>query len=523
MATPDGRGDASTSEASTPDAGSGSRVVSVAAVDLGATSGRVMLARVGPGTLDLSEMGRFPNHPIEVDGTLHWDVLALWSGIVDGLAAAVAAAGGGLAAIGIDSWAVDYGLLDADGALLGNPIHYRDARTDGQVDAVFEVVPAGELYAITGLQVLPINTVYQLAAARGSAQLAAAHQLLLIPDLLARWLTGRSVAEVTNASTTQLFDVAARAWSDDLVDRLGLDRSLLPELVEPGTVVGPVLAGMRDRLGLDDAQPPLPVVAVGTHDTASAIVGVPATDKRFAYISCGTWSLVGVELDEPVLTEASRRANFTNELGVDGTVRYLRNVMGLWLLSESQRTWQDQGREHALEVLLAGAAEVEPRRSLVDPDDARFLAPGDMPARIAAVCRDSGQPVPQTPAQFTRCILDSLAVAYRRTVADAAALSGHAVDVVHVVGGGSRNALLCQLTADACRLPVVAGPVEATAIGNALVQARALGALDGDLADLRRLVRSTSDLQSYEPIGDPAGWDDAVDLLRTGADTAVAH
>ena len=468
-----------------------------------------MLARVGPDTFDLAEVARFPNDPVELDGTLQWDVLALWSGIVDGLSAAVDAAGR-LDAIGVDSWAVDYGLLDADGRLLGNPVHYRDARTHGQVDAVLELVPPDELYATTGLQVLPINTVYQLAAARGTAQLAAARQLLLIPDLLTYWLTGERVAEVTNASTTQLFDVAARTWADGLMERLGLRPGLFARLVEPGTTVGPVSGSVRRRLGLADDHPPLPVVAVGTHDTASAVAAVPATDEHFAYVSCGTWSLVGVELDAPVRTEASRRANFTNELGVDGTVRYLRNVMGLWLLSESKRTWRDQGREHDLETLLATATDVEPRRSLVDPDDERFLPPGDMPARIAEVCRASGQPVPETPAQFTRCILDSLAVAYRRTVAEAVDLSGHEADVVHLVGGGSRNTLLCQLTADACGLPVVAGPVEATAIGNALVQARALGALDGDLGVLRELVRRTSDLVTHEPAGADTDWDEAV-------------
>lgn len=490
--------------------------VTVAAVDLGATSGRVMLARVGVDTLELAEVGRFPNEPVEVPGpdgvTLHWDVLALWRGIVDGLAAAVEA--GRLDAIGIDSWAVDFGLLDADGRLLGNPVHYRDARTDGQVEAVRDLVPPQDLYATTGLQVLPINTIYQLASLRGSAQLQAAEQVLLIPDLFASWLTGRRMAEVTNASTTGVFDATSRNWADHVIAALDLERSLFPELVEPGEVVGEVAAPMRERIGLDDDHPPVPVIAVGSHDTASAVVGVPMGDEAAAWISCGTWSLVGIELDAPVLTEASRQANFTNELGVDGTVRYLRNVMGLWLLSESQHTWRDIGEQHDLQALLDAAAEVEPRRSLVDPDDDVFLPPGDMPERIRRACRDSGQPVPDTPARVTRCILDSLAVAYRRTVAEAAELSGREVEVVHVVGGGSRNELLCQLTADACGLPVVAGPVEATAIGNAVIQARALGAVHGGLDDLRRLVRATTDPARFDPAGDEQEWADATRRVR---------
>lgn len=487
--------------------------VTVAAVDLGASSGRVLLARVGPSTLELEEVGRFDNVPVEVDGTLHWDVLALWRGVVDGLTEAVLRTDA-LDAVGVDSWAVDFGLLDADGRLLGNPVHYRDGRTDGMVDEVLGLVDAAQLYATTGIQVLPINTVYQLAALRGSAQLAAAEELLLVPDLLTRWLTGRSVAEVTNASTTQLFDVGARRWADDLLDRLGIDRALLPELVEPGEVVAPLARRVRRQVGLADDAPDVPVVAVASHDTGSAVVAVPSEHEDVAYVSCGTWSLVGVELGAPVRSEASRRANFTNELGVDGTVRYLRNVMGLWLLSESRRTWQAEGVPQELATLLAQAADAAPRRSLVDPDDPVFLSPGDMPSRIRAACAARGQPVPEGPAEVTRCILDSLAIAYRRTIADAARLGGRGVATVHVVGGGSQNRLLCQLTADATGLPVVAGPVEATAIGNALVQARALGALHGGLDRLRALVRATTELTRYTPTGDTAPWAEAEATLH---------
>ncbi len=485
-----------------------SRQLTLAAVDLGASSGRVMVARVGPEQLELHEAHRFPNRPVRTAGTLHWDVLGLYRGVLDGLRAAGRDAGrldgGGLDGIGIDSWAVDYGLLDADGALLGNPVHYRDTRHETAVPAVHAAVGPAELYQVNGLQHLPFNTVFQLAAARGTAQLDAARRLLLIPDLLTHWLTGAVGAEVTNASTTGLLDAGSRQWAGELIDRLALPRALFPPLWQPGDRIGELTAEVLADTGLAG---PVPVTAVGSHDTASAVVGVPAATDRFAYVSCGTWSLVGVELEEPVLTEESRVAGFTNELGVDGTVRHLRNVMGLWLLQESQRTWAAHGLPADLPDLLAAAAQVPAFTALVDPDDARFLPPGDMPARIAQLCAETGQPPPQGQAETVRCILDSLALAYRRTVRRAAELSGREVEVVHVVGGGARNTLLCQLTADACGLPVLAGPVEAAALGNALVQARAGGVLSGGLAEMRALLRSTQDVRLHLPTpGAEAGW-----------------
>ncbi|HEX2073237.1 MAG TPA: rhamnulokinase family protein [Geodermatophilus sp.] len=466
-----------------------------AAVDLGASSGRVMAARVGPGRLGLHEVHRFPNRPVRTSGTLHWDVLGLYAGVLDGLRAA-GRDGGGVDGVGIDSWAVDYGLLDADGALLGNPVHYRDARHATAVPAVHAVVPPEELYRVTGLQHLPFNTVFQLAAARDTVQLAAARTMLLIPDLLAHWLTGAVGAEVTNASTTGLLDAATREWARPVIDALGLPRELFPPLRQPGERLGELRADVLAETGLAGT---VPVTAVGSHDTASAVVGVPAASDRFAYVSCGTWSLVGVELEKPVLTEASRQAGFTNELGVDGTIRYLRNVMGLWLLQESQRAWAAAGLPADLPDLLAAAAQVPAFTAVVDPDHPRLLPPGDMPARIAQVCAETGQTPPQSQAETVRCILDSLALAYRRTVRQAAELSGRDVEVVHLVGGGARNALLCQLTADACGVPVVAGPVEAAALGNALVQARADGAVDGGLAELRALLRATQEVRTYRP------------------------
>ncbi|MCD9874385.1 rhamnulokinase [Streptomyces guryensis] len=471
-------------------------VKSYAAVDLGASSGRVMVGRVGPDSLELTEAHRFPNRPVRVPEGLRWDILSLYGGVLDGLKAA-----GQVDSVGIDSWAVDYGLLDADGALLGNPVHYRDARTEGVAEKVWATVPAEQLYAATGLQYAPFNTLYQLVAARGTAQLGHAERLLLIPDLMSYWLTGEQGTELTNASTTQLIDPRTRGWSHEVASRLGVDLGLFAPLRQPGDPAGVLRPEVLEETGL---RGPVPVTAVGSHDTASAVAAVPADGERFAYICTGTWSLAGLELDAPVLTEESRAANFTNELGLDGSVRYLRNIMGLWLLQECVRAWG----EPELGSLLLEAANAPALRSVVDAGDAAFLAPGRMPERIAEACRASGQPVPASPAEITRCILDSLALAHRRAIEDAQRLAGHPVDVVHVVGGGTRNALLCQLTADACGLPVVAGPTEAAALGNVLVQARAHG-LVGDLASGRHLLTRTQPLTRYEPRGDTARWREA--------------
>ena len=452
---------------------------SFAAVDLGASSGRVIAGDVTATGVQLREVHRFANRPVRAGGTLHWDVLALWDGILEGLRRA-----GPVDGIGVDSWAVDYALLDADGALLANPVHYRDARTDGVAAAVDALVPPAELYALTGVQRLPFNTVYQLVAARDTAAMAAADALLMMPDLFAYWLTGQRAGEVTNASTTGLLDVRTRRWSPELATRLGLRPELLPALCEPGEMIGRLQPAVAEACGLA----PVPVWTVGSHDTASAVLGVPARAPNFAYVSSGTWSLVGVEVAGPVTSEAAREANFSNELGVDGTVRFLRNVMGLWLLQECVRTWERTDGPVDLDALLAAAAEVPGGRAVIDPDRPEFLPPGDMPARLRLECRRTGQPEPRTPAETARCILDSLAAAYRRAVHQAAELSGVPVEVVHLVGGGAQNELLCQLTADACELPVIAGPVEAAAYGNVLVQARAAGALAGDRAQLRALI-----------------------------------
>ncbi|WP_409055790.1 rhamnulokinase [Streptomyces sp. SYP-A7185] len=487
-----------------------------AAIDLGASSGRVMVGKAGPDTLTLHQTHRFPNRPVRVAGTLHWDILSLYAGILDGLRAAGATAP--LTSVGIDGWAVDYGLLDADGALLGNPVHYRDTRTEGVAAAAWTKVPPTELYATTGIQYAPFNTLYQLIAARRTAQLSAARHLLLVPDLLTYWLTGERGTELTNASTTQLMDPATGTWSQETATRLGIDLGLFPPLRRPGEPAGHLLPHVLDATGLTS---PLPVTTVASHDTASAVAAVPATSDDFAYICTGTWSLAGLELTAPVRTEESREANFTNELGIDGTIRYLRNIMGLWLLQECLRTWEtgtgsgqgpgSPGGAATLEGLLREASRVPALRSLVDAADPAFLPPGDMPRRIARACASTGQPAPRTPAETTRCILDSLALAHRRAIEDARRLADRAVEVVHIVGGGARNALLCQLTADACGLPVVAGPAEAAALGNVLVQARAHGLLR-DRHEMRALLARTQHLTRYEPTTDPtqrAAWDAA--------------
>lgn len=476
--------------------------LTLAAVDLGASSGRVVVGRVGPQILDLHEVNRFPNRPVRTSGTLHWDVLDLYRGALGGLHAAGRAAGG-LDSIGIDSWAVDYGLLDADGELLGNPVHYRDSRSAAGVPWVHERVDAAELFAINGLQHLPFNTVFQLAAARATAALQAARSMLLIPDLLVHWLTGSVGAELTNASTTGLLDASTRKWSTDLQTRLDLRPELFPQIWQPGETTGMLLPDVAVELGLS---PTVPVTAVGSHDTASAVVGVPAQASDFAYISCGTWSLIGVELDAPVLTENARTTGFSNELGVDGTVRHLRNVMGLWLLQESLRTWDAAGLTTDLRELLAAAALVPALITVIDPDDPRFLPPGDVPARIADLCRETQQRPPADQAETVRCILDSLALAYRAAISDAQQLSNRTVSVIHVVGGGARNELLCQLTSNACGLPVIAGPVEAATVGNLVVQARAGGAISGGLAELRSLVRATHQVRTYIPDGGQRLW-----------------
>jgi rhamnulokinase len=470
----------------------------VAAVDLGASSGRVVVGHVGPDELRLEEVHRFVNEPhVRSDG-LHWDASMLRREVIDGIRRALHVAPD-VVSVGVDGWGVDYGLLGANGVLVDEPFHYRDERTADGVAAVHAIVDRAELYGRNGLQFLPFNTLYQLAADRAHPAASTATTMLLIPDLVGYWLNGVRGAERTNASTTGLLDPATRDWAWDLIDRLGFPRDLFVGLRDAGEVLGPVTPDIAPDAGLGDVV----VTLVGSHDTASAVVGVPLEDDRSAYISCGTWSLVGVELDRPILTDASRAANFTNEGGVDGTVRYLRNVAGLWLLQESMRTWEASGTTEELGALLAAAGALPAGGPVIDPDDAVFLPPGDMPGRIEDACRRTSQRVPATRTALTRCILDSLAAAYARAIDDASRLSGREIRTIHLVGGGANNDVLCRLTAEACGRPVIAGPVEATAVGNILVQARTHGLVSGGLADLRALVRATQPLRRFEPAGRP--------------------
>jgi rhamnulokinase len=470
-----------------------------AAVDIGASSGRVILGRIsgdaGNRGASLETVHRFPNGVVESDGGLRWDFDTLFAEVLTGLTAAgriAAERGETLTSIGIDTWAVDYGLVNASGELVAQPYSYRDDRSRAAVAQVHQQLDPARLYATTGLQFLQFNTIYQLASERDLNGV----QALLIPDLIAFLLTGQRRTEATNASTTGLFDAVAGEWATEFLTALGLPEDLFPPLIQPGETSGTLLPAIAQRTGLPSTTR---VVAVGSHDTASAVAAVPAEQENFAYISSGTWSLVGVELKHPVLTEASRAANFTNERGVDGTIRYLRNVGGLWLLSECQRTWAAQGRADSLAELLDAAATMPDGGPRINADDPAFTPPENMPDRIRAAVRSTGATLPDHPAAIVRCILDSLAAGYAQTIADAARLADRSIDVVHIVGGGSQNRLLCQLTADATSKRIVAGPVEATALGNVLVQARAAGAVTGGLAELRKLVADGEDLERYDP------------------------
>lgn len=468
-----------------------------AAIDLGASSGRVLAGRLAGERVVLHEAARFVNRPVDLPDGRHWDLLHLYARALDGLAAI--AADGPIAAVGVDSWAVDYGLLDARGRLLGLPFHYRDRRTEEMVERSFARVSRDEQYAIAGIQTLPLNTVFQLEAERGSAALAAAERIALIPDLLAHWLGGELVNEATNASSTGLLDARSGRWSQPLLERLELPAGLFGPVVEAGTTIG----RLRPQLALGDAA----IHAVASHDTASAFAAAPVSDHEHAAIlSSGTWSLLGLELDAPVLGGAAREANLTNERGIDGSVRLLRNVMGLWLVQELSRAWgldAEQLQRLAGEAYADGAEPVP----VFDVDDPAFLAPDDLPDLIARRCRDSDQRPPATRGETVRCVLVSLAARYRWVLEQLEAVSGRRITTIHVVGGGARNALLCRLTADLTGRTVLAGPVEATGLGNVLVQLRAAGEL-GSRAEQRALAAASAEPLVHLPAADRAAAED---------------
>lgn len=466
------------------------------AVDLGASAGRVLLGQWNESHCSLHELHRFPNRPVMVAGHLHWDILSLWAEIKAGLTRYVAEFGQPLTGIGIDTWGVDFGLLDARGHLIGNPYHYRDSRVDGMLKRADSIVTARRIFFETGVQLMEQNTLYQLISMveSGDPHLAIAETLLMMPDLFHYWLSGVKACEQTDASTSQMLSHHGRSWATEMLAELGLPVQILPTLVPPGTILGEMLPSVRREIGLHNAAP---IIAPATHDTASAVAAVPDLDPHSAYISSGTWSLVGVELQKPIIHDRVFQLSFANEHGADGTIRFLKNVTGLWLLQEVRRQWQRGGLECDWEKLLAMAQDAPAFLCLLDPDDVAFRCPLSMPDAIREYCRNTNQPVPETIGEITRCCLDSLALRYRQVIDTLEELTQRRLEVIRIIGGGSRNRLLCQLTADICQRPVVAGPAEATALGNLAVQAIAAGKTT-DLASARRIIGASVHRDYYE-------------------------
>ncbi len=487
------------------------------AFDLGAESGRALLGRLDGGRLTVREVHRFANGMLTLHGHQHWNVFRLYERIKDGLRT-VAREGAAIDSVGVDTWGVDFALLAADGSVLGLPFAYRDGRTAGAMESFFRKLPRAEVYARTGIQFLPINSLFQLESMvrDRSPLLAVAHDLLFIPDLFHYFLAGVKKTEFTFATTSQLYNPQRRDWDDAVLNALGLPRSLLQPIVAPGTVLGELGAEPAAETGIAR----VPLVAVATHDTGSAVAAAPAEGDDWAFISSGTWSLMGVESRAPVLTDEALRANFTNEGGVGGTFRVLKNIAGLWLVQQCRRAWLKE-REWTYDELTAAAAEAKPFASLVDPDDPAFLNPPDMPAAVRAYCRRTGQPEPAAVGPLVRCLLESLALKYRFVLEEIRRLRPEPIRRLHVIGGGSQNRLLCRLTAEATGLPVHTGPAEATAIGNLLVQAMAHGQVSS-LADLRAVVRESFPPQLYEPSGAGA-WEAPWRRFRELAGRAAAQ
>jgi rhamnulokinase len=496
------------------------------AFDLGAESGRAILGQFDGERLQLSEVHRFPNGPVRLPDGLHWDALHLWTEMKHGLALAVREHGEDLAGVGIDTWAVDFGLLDRNGALVSNPYHYRDGRTDGMLDEVFRRVPRAEIFERTGIQFLQLNSLYQLFSmvANRSPELDIAETFLTMPDLLNYWFTGQTMCEFTNATTTQCYDprlplptgggVRGR-WAKQLLEKLDIPTHIFPEVVPPGTDLGRLLPHVAEEVGLPLRGGPA-VIAPACHDTGSAVAAVPAEGPDFAWISSGTWSVLGAELPEPVIHKQSLAYNFTNEGGVCGTFRFSRNVMGLWLVQECKRTWSRQGEDLSYAELVQMAAQAEPFQAVIDPDYGEFFKPGDMPACIRAYCQRTNQPVPQSKGVIIRCALEGIALKYRWVLERVEEMLGRRLEPLHIVGGGTQNRLLSQFTASATGRRVVTGPIEAAASGNILMQMMALGHI-GSLEEGRQVVRNSFELLTHEP-GSRAGWDEAYARLRAVKD-----
>ncbi len=483
--------------------------MSVLAIDIGASSGRVMQVSLREERLYLTELHRFDNTPAAVNGHLYWDILNLFTELKKGLAKAENAKA--VTSLGIDTWGVDFGLLDGDGRLTENPVHYRDTRTRDSLEHILRHCTKEEIYRLTGIQFMPTNTLYQMTslAVHRPQVFTQATTALLIPDLLAYFLTGQKRTELTNASTTQMLRVDGSDWCTDLLERLNIPTTLFPPMICPGERYGRLEAAVADEVKL----PPVPVVAVPTHDTASAVVSAPAAGTDFAFLSCGTWSLLGTETPEPYATPTACEANFTNEIGYGHTTRLLKNIMGLWILQESRRQWQREGAPYTFAQLETLAKEAPAFRSFIDPDAPDFVQPGDMPERIRAYCRRTGQPVPASVGEVVRCIYESLALKCGRVFRQLTAITGKTYPTLHLVGGGAKDPLLAQMLADACGCPVDSGPVEATALGNAVVQLIAAGELR-DVAYARQVIRRSFSITRFAP-QNTAAWQEAAQQFHT--------
>lgn len=492
------------------------------AVDLGASSGRHVAGLFDGERLDLQEMYRFENGPVAVGPHLHWDVLNQWSHILHGMRAARQIAKenhlGHFGSIGVDTWGVDFGLLGRGDVLLGNPYNYRDPQTRGMMERAMQTVSREEIFAETGLQFMEINSLYQLLALKYSQSplLEGAQSLLMMPDLFHWLLTGEKANEMTDVSTSQLYNPQTGTWSTKLIEKFGLPAHIFGRIVQPGTTLGPLTASVVNETSLRDVQ----VILPGTHDTASAVLAVPAVGEpsqrpNWCYISSGTWSLMGVEVARPVINETCARLNFTNEGGVGGTTRLLKNIAGLWLVQECRRIWKQDGRDYSWDYLARIAADSPPLACVINPDDPRLVAPERMPTTIVELCVESGQPAPETNGAIIRCALESLALKYRQVLGHLEQLIGGRIETIHIVGGGTQNELLCQMAADACNRTVVAGPIEATAIGNVLLQAVALGDV-ASIAEARQIVRASFAVEEYHP-QNPTPWDAAYEtFLKLG-------
>lgn len=471
--------------------------------DFGASSGRAMLASYENGKIEMQEIHRFSNDTVSLRGTMYWDILRLFFEIKAGITKAVNS--GGFDAIGIDTWGVDFGLIDKKGNLIANPVHYRDLRTEGIPDKVFEILPKEEIYRLTGTQFLRINTLYQLMYLKYNEpeMLEKCDKILLIPDLFAYFLTGEIHAEATIASTTNLFDPNLCDWNFELIEKLGLPKSIFPSVIKPGSVYGMLSDEICEELGCQK----VPVIAVAEHDTASAVVATPSLSDDFVYISCGTWSLFGIESKKPILTAEAEAANFTNEGGFNNTIRFLKNIMGLWLIQESRRQWRREGEEVGFDTLESEALQSQPFKCFIDVDHPDFETAGNLPKRVKEFCRRTGQYVPQTRGEIMRCIYQSLAMKYKYTFHSLQDLSGKNYSHINILGGGIKDKLLCQMTADACNVEVLAGPSEATVMGNIAVAYNALGEIE-NLKAIRQAVTNSTELKKYQPV-DNESWEKA--------------